>query len=61
MSKTNKNIPELRFPEFVKDGEWNVETIDELCEVLNNIRKPISSDKRENGSYPYYGASGIID
>lgn len=69
MSKENKHalskveglIPEIRFPEFLNKEDWKVKTIDELCDILNNIRKPISSGDRKKGSYPYYGASGIID
>lgn len=61
MSNKKKLIPELRFPEFKKEGEWKIRTIDELCDILNNIRKPITSIERIKGSYPYYGASGIID
>lgn len=60
MSKKNL-IPEIRFPEFINKEDWKVKTIDELCDILNNIRKPISSGDRKKGSYPYYGASGIID
>ncbi len=60
MSK-DKLMPEIRFPEFIKKEDWKVKTIDELCDILNNIRKPISSGDRKKGSYPYYGASGIID
>ena len=60
MSK-DKLIPEIRFPEFLNKEDWKVKTIDELCDILNNIRKPISSGDRKKGSYPYYGASGIID
>lgn len=59
--KKEKLIPELRFPEFVNEREWSIKTIDELCIILNNIRKPITSNDRKKGSYPYYGASGIID
>lgn len=60
MSK-DKLIPEIRFSEFKNTEDWKVKTIDELCDILNNIRKPISSSDRKKGSYPYYGASGIID
>lgn len=56
-----KLIPELRFPDFEKDGEWTVSSIDDLCDILNNIRKPVTSTDRTPGEYPYYGASGIID
>ena len=61
LSNVEGLIPELRFPEFKKEEDWKFKTIDELCDILNNIRKPISSGDRKKGSYPYYGASGIID
>ena len=61
MEQKNKIVPELRFPEFVKDGEWNQESISSTCEVLNNRRKPITGSERKKGIYSYYGASGIID
>ncbi len=61
MNKKDKLIPEIRFPEFKNKEDWKVKSIDELCDVLNNIRKPISSSDRKKGTYPYYGASGIID
>lgn len=56
----NKLVPKLRFPEFT-DEKWNRMTIDETCEILNNLRKPLTNNLREKGEYPYYGASGIID
>jgi type I restriction enzyme S subunit len=31
----------------------------DVVEVLDNLRKPVSRDKRETGEYPYYGANGI--
>ena len=61
MSKDIKVMPELRFPEFKNERDWEIKQIDDLCDILNNIRKPISSNERKNGVYPYYGASGIID
>ncbi len=62
MSKNNENklVPKLRFPEFTNEI-WKRKTIDETCEVLNNLRKPLTSNLREKGEYPYYGASGIVD
>ena len=62
MSKNNENklVPRLRFPEFTNEN-WNRKTIDETCEILNNLRKPLTTNLREKGIYPYYGASGIID
>ena len=53
--------PHLRFPEFRDAGEWRYEHLEELCEVLNNRRQPITSSDRQSGPFPYYGASGIVD
>lgn len=58
---TKKLIPELRFPEFVKEGEWEVKKLGEIAENLDSKRVPITSNQREKGNVPYYGASGIID
>ena len=34
---------------------------DEVVSILDNLRKPVSKDKRIKGNYPYYGANGIQD
>ncbi|CAG4995600.1 hypothetical protein DYBT9275_01677 [Dyadobacter sp. CECT 9275] len=38
-------------------------TLDEIAEIHNYKRVPLNSRERENkkGSYPYYGASGVVD
>ncbi|MEZ7494419.1 restriction endonuclease subunit S [Leeuwenhoekiella aequorea] len=45
--------------------EWDYKTLGDnnIIELHNNKRKPISSKDRANmiGDYPYYGATGIID
>lgn len=61
MSKEKKNIPELRFPEFEGDGEWVERKLGKLAENLDSKRVPITSNVRESGKIPYYGASGVID
>ena len=63
MSKTNENklVPRLRFPEFVKNGDWEEKDLGSLAENLDSKRVPITSHQREKGNIPYYGASGIID
>lgn len=33
-NKINKLIPELRFPEFVNDGEWNEEELGKISEIV---------------------------
>src|SRR5574344_2646933 len=42
------------------DG-WEWKTIEELCEILDRLRKPISQKDRISGEYPKYGATGIVD
>lgn len=38
-----------------------VTTLDKISENFDNMRKPVTSGKREPGKIPYYGASGIVD
>ncbi|MBH1971989.1 hypothetical protein FK216_11905 [Moraxellaceae bacterium AER2_44_116] len=42
---------------------WEVGAIKRFFTVLDSKRIPLSSEERSyrNGSYPYYGASGVID
>lgn len=63
MNKHNKHklVPRLRFPEFVGDGLWENNELSFLAENLDSKRVPITSNQREKGEVPYYGASGIID
>lgn len=35
--------------------------LEEVCEILDSKRKPITKSKRIKGIYPYYGANGIQD
>ncbi len=43
----------------MKNG-WQIEPIGNLCDVLDNRRKPITKRDRVAGYYPYYGATGIL-
>jgi type I restriction enzyme S subunit len=54
-------VPKLRFPEFRGAETWHVTSLDSICEILNNRRRPITGNERTPGPYPYYGASGIVD
>jgi len=40
---------------------WEVKTLGNLCDILDNQRKPITKCDRIAGEYPYYGATGILD
>ena len=54
-------VPKLRFPEFRGAEGWKSTELGSVCEILNNRRRPITGSDREPGTYPYYGASGIVD
>ena len=49
--------PEIRFKDF--EGEWKVQTLDQLADRYDNLRIPISASNRIPGKTPYYGANGI--
>lgn len=59
--KENQKVPDLRFPEFKNSGEWEEKKLDEIVDILDNLRQPIAKYKRTQGNYPYYGANGIMD
>ncbi|WP_083578253.1 restriction endonuclease subunit S [Tangfeifania diversioriginum] len=56
-----QKVPNYRFPEFENYGEWVEFELGKIAENLDSRRVPITSNKREKGDVPYYGASGIID
>jgi type I restriction enzyme, S subunit len=43
--------------------EWEIKKLEEVVEILDGKRIPLSETEREkrHGSFPYYGASGVID
>jgi type I restriction enzyme, S subunit len=40
LSKAEGLIPELRFPEFKKEGEWDEKSLDDLCELITKGTTP---------------------
>ncbi len=54
-------MPKVRFKEFEKDGAWVEKKLGKIAKNLDSKRIPITSNQREKGNIPYYGASGIID
>ena len=40
-------------------SEWKKVKLEDICDILDSRRIPISEDKRIKGKYPYYGANGI--
>ena len=43
------------------NNNWKVKNLEEVCENLDSKRIPITQKSRNEGKYPYYGASGIVD
>ena len=58
MSKKTKNIPKLRFPEFVDSGEWEEKQLGDICNITNG--KSNAQDHIENGIYPLFDRSEVI-
>ncbi len=44
----------------MKQG-WEIKRLNDVSENLDNRRVPITKNVRNEGSIPYYGASGIVD
>lgn len=60
MSKENKLIPELRFPEFEKDGEWQERTLEDVADSESSSLALNKLEHKENG-YPVYGADSVVE
>lgn len=48
-----------RLPGF--KSAWAEKRLGEIVKVYNALRIPVTEAQREKGSYPYYGANGILD
>ena len=46
---------------FAGNEIWSEKKLKDVCVGFDNQRKPISSEFREKGLIPYYGANGILD
>ena len=55
--KNGEKVPEVRFPGF--DGEWKERKVSELCSISTG--KSNTQDKVEDGKYPFYVRSPIIE
>ncbi|MDV7719655.1 restriction endonuclease subunit S [Pediococcus ethanolidurans] len=56
---SEKIQPKVRFSGFT--DAWEQRKLGEVTENFDEKRIPVDSTLRENGNYPYYGATGIID
>ncbi|WP_374415891.1 restriction endonuclease subunit S [Ectopseudomonas oleovorans] len=50
-----------RLPGF--SGSWEVRSIEEIADCLDNLRVPLNESQRNSmkGDYPYCGANGVLD
>lgn len=51
-NKTGQCIPQLRFPEFKNDGEWDVKEVKDICSIETG--KSNTQDQVKDGSYPFF-------
>ena len=52
MNNDNKIIPELRFPEFKNEGEWENDIVDNLVLTITPPKKLTSSNYQAIGKFP---------
>ena len=56
-----QRVPLLMAAEQSTVGEWRKCELTDLTDNFDSIRVPVKQGNRRRGTYPYYGASGIID
>ena len=42
-------------------SKWEMVRLEDVCNILDSMRIPITASERTKGEYPYYGANGIQD
>lgn len=52
METQQKSIPQLRFPDFLNDGEWEVKRLGEIMQTITPPKKLQSIDYQKSGNYP---------
>ncbi len=45
----------------ILNNKWPIAELGEIVEILDKQRRPITKSDRKSGSFPYYGATGILD
>lgn len=55
--ETNKLIPELRFPEFVDEGEWEAKKLGNVCDVRDGTH---DSPKYVTAGYPLITSKNLL-
>lgn len=57
--KNGEDVPEIRLNGFTET--WKEQEINAMADRYDNLRVPITANKRVPGRTPYYGANGIQD
>ncbi|MEM5567235.1 restriction endonuclease subunit S [Aerococcus viridans] len=55
----DENVPRLRFANF--DDNWEQNKLNDISDMYDNLRVPVTASDRVAGDTPYYGANGIQD
>lgn len=42
-------------------SKWSIKSLPDIATNLDSKRIPITKNQRDEGNYPYYGASGVVD
>ena len=58
-AETTHQFKDSKLGRIPKD--WEIYYLDQIAENLDSRRIPIKKGDRKSGSYPYYGATGIVD
>lgn len=45
----------------MNNANWKKVKLEEIVENLDNMRIPVTKSKRNKGTIPYYGATGVVD
>ncbi len=56
-----QRVPLIMATEQSTVGEWRKCELRDLTDNFDSIRVPVKQGNRRRGTYPYYGASGVID
>ncbi|VFB02505.1 Type I restriction enzyme specificity protein MPN_089 [Chryseobacterium taihuense] len=59
MEQTNKLVPELRFPEFVNDGEWEIKEVGDIFEITRGYvlsMNMVQNNQNTENPYPVYSS-----
>lgn len=60
MANDNKYIPALRFPEFQNDGEWEIDTMENIFDIKNGYTPSKSNPAFwDNGTIPWFRMEDI--